>query len=59
MRILLHLLVWGVALVLCFLGPYRLGRILALDFEALIVNMSQDYSPMQAAAWFGEAAPRT
>ena len=49
---LLHLLVWGAALLLYALGPYRFGRILALDFEALIVNLSQDYSPMQAAAWF-------
>jgi hypothetical protein len=52
LRILLHLLIWGAALVLYFLGPYRFGRILALDFDAFIVNLSQDYSPMQAAAWF-------
>ncbi len=52
MRRLLHLLVWGAALALYVLGPYRFGRILALDFEALIINLSQDYSPMQAAPWF-------
>ena len=52
LRRLLNLLVWGAALALYVLGPYRFGRILALDFEALIINLSQDYSPMQAAPWF-------
>ena len=34
-----HLLVWGAALALFFLGPYQVLQVLALDLESLVFNM--------------------
>ena len=44
------------AVVLYLVLLYPLARALALDYQALVENLSQDYSPSQAAQWYADRA---
>ena len=52
--IILHLLVWAVALASYLAVIFPLARVLGLDLEALIVNLAQDYGPSDPPAWFAD-----
>lgn len=55
-RLALHILVWAGAGLLYLLAWYPLARVLALDLQALLVNVAQDHSPTQPAAWYADPA---
>ncbi len=55
-RILSHLLVWGAAAALYLALAHPLARALALDFQALLENVSQDYSPSRGVEWYAHRA---
>lgn len=55
-RLLKHALVWSAALALYWALLHPLAQALALDFQALLENMSQDHSPSQASEWYADRA---